>query len=62
MGSHPYLSLDGIVMKRNWGDEVCNVLLLVAAGQDGCREVLGRITRRTRKAGETFSGTSSSVA
>jgi len=48
-------------MKRSWGGEVSNVSLLVATGQDGYREVLGRVARRTRKAGETFSGTSSSV-
>jgi len=40
-GSHSYLSLDGIVMKRSWGGEVSNVSLLVATGQDGYREVLG---------------------
>jgi transposase-like protein len=30
-GEHPYLYLDGIVMKRTWAGEVRNVLLLVAS-------------------------------
>jgi hypothetical protein len=35
-GEHPYLYLDGIVMKRTWAGEVRNVSLLVAsAGQFG---------------------------
>src|SRR5205085_8912753 len=29
-GEHPYLYLDGIVMKRSWAGEVRNVSLLVA--------------------------------
>ncbi len=42
-GSHPYVFLDGIVMKRSWAGEVRNVSLLVAIGvtSDGYREVLG---------------------
>jgi putative transposase len=28
-GEHPYLYLDGIVMKRSWASEVRNVSLLV---------------------------------
>ena len=42
-GSHPYVYLDGIVMKRSWAGEVRNVSLLVAIGvnQDGYREILG---------------------
>ena len=42
-GSHPYVYLDGIVLKRSWGGEVKNVSLLVAIGvnQDGYREILG---------------------
>ena len=41
--SHPYLFLDGISLKRNWGGEVRNVSILVAIGvnQDGYREILG---------------------
>ena len=42
-GNHAYVSLDGIVLKRSWGDEVRNVSVLVALGvnSDGYREVLG---------------------
>ena len=40
---HPYVYLDGIVLKRNWAGEVRNVSLLVAIGvnSDGYREILG---------------------
>src|SRR5690606_25343025 len=42
-GQHPYLYLDGIVMKRTWAGEVRNVSLLVASAvnADGYREILG---------------------
>ncbi|MGB6797960.1 MAG: transposase, partial [Xanthobacteraceae bacterium] len=30
-GEHPYLYLDGMVMKRTWAGEVRNVSLLVAS-------------------------------
>ena len=42
-GNHPYVYLDGIVLKRSWAGEVRNVSLLVAIGvnQDGYREILG---------------------
>lgn len=42
-GEHPYLYLDGIVMKRTWAGEVRNVSLLVASAvnSDGYREILG---------------------
>ena len=42
-GSHPYVYLDGIVMKRTWAGEVRNVSLLAAIGvnEDGYREILG---------------------
>src|SRR3984957_12487870 len=42
-GEHPYLYLDGIVMKRNWAGEVRNVSLLVASAvnSEGFREILG---------------------
>ena len=42
-GPHPYLYLDGIVLKRSWAGEVRNVSLLVAiaVNQEGYREVLG---------------------
>jgi transposase-like protein len=42
-GEHPYVYLDGIVLKRSWAGEVKNVSVLVAIGvdQDGFRCVLG---------------------
>jgi putative transposase len=42
-GEHPYLYLDGIVMKRSWAGEVRNVSLLVASAvnAEGYREILG---------------------
>lgn len=42
-GSHPYIFLDGIWLKRSWGGEVKNVAVLVAigVGDDGHREILG---------------------
>src|SRR6186997_3127950 len=40
---HPYVYLDGIVLKRSWAGEVRNVSLLVAIGvnDNGYREILG---------------------
>jgi transposase-like protein len=42
-GSHPYVYLDGIVLKRSWAGEVRNVSLLVAisVNEEGYREILG---------------------
>ena len=42
-GDHPYVYLDGIVLKRSWAGEVRNVSLLVAIGvnREGFREILG---------------------
>jgi len=42
-GRHPYVYLDGIVLKRTWADEVRNVSVLVAVSvsEDGYRQVLG---------------------
>jgi putative transposase len=42
-GEHPYLYLDGIVLKRSWAGEVRNVSLLVAisVNAEGYREILG---------------------
>jgi len=42
-GKHPYVYLDGIVMKRSWAGEVKNISLLVAFGvnEEGYREILG---------------------
>src|SRR4026207_1682666 len=42
-GEHPYVYLDGIVLKRSWAGEVRNVALLVAivVNSEGYREILG---------------------
>ncbi len=42
-GSHPYVYLDGIYLKRSWAGEVQNVAVLVAIGvsREGYREILG---------------------
>lgn len=42
-GEHPYVYMDGIVLKRTWGGQVRNVSVLVAIGvaSDGYREILG---------------------
>lgn len=42
-GWHPYVYMDGIVLKRTWGGEVKNVSVLVAIGvnAEGFREILG---------------------
>ena len=42
-GEHPYVYLDGIVLKRSWASEVRNVSLLVAiaVNDQGYREILG---------------------
>jgi transposase-like protein len=42
-GRYPYVYLDGIYLKRNWGGEYENVSVLVAmaVNEDGYREVLG---------------------
>jgi transposase-like protein len=42
-GEHAYVFLDGIWLKRAWGGEVENVAVLVAiaVGSDGYREILG---------------------
>jgi putative transposase len=42
-GEHPYVYLDGIVLKRTWAGEVRNVSLLVAiaVNGEGYREILG---------------------
>ena len=41
--SYPYVYLDGIYLKRNWGGQVENVSVLVALAvdQDGYREIIG---------------------
>jgi putative transposase len=42
-GQHPYVYLDGIWLKRNWGGDYQNVSILVAIAvdQDGFREIIG---------------------
>ena len=42
-GKYPYVYVDGIYLKRNWGGEFENVSVLVAIGvdEDGYREVIG---------------------
>lgn len=40
---YPYVYVDGIYLRRNWGGEFENVSILVAivVGEDGFREVIG---------------------
>lgn len=42
-GKYPYVYVDGLYLRRNWGGEYDNVSILVAiaVNQDGYREVLG---------------------
>ena len=42
-GRYPYVYVDGIYLRRNWGGEYENVVILVeiAVNEDGYREVLG---------------------
>ena len=42
-GEYPYVCVDGIYLKRNWGGEFENVSILAAIGvnSDGYREVIG---------------------
>ncbi len=42
-GGYPYVYVDGIYLRRNWGGEYENVAILVAiaVNEDGYREVLG---------------------
>ena len=42
-GAYPYVYVDGIYLKRNWGGEYENVAALaaIAVNEDGYREVLG---------------------
>jgi putative transposase len=42
-GEHPYVYLDGLVLKRSWAGEIRNVSVLVAVGvgADGYRSILG---------------------
>jgi transposase-like protein len=56
-GSHPYVFLDGIWLKRSWGGEVKNVAVLVAigVGEDGHREILG-VREGTKEDKESWRG------
>src|SRR5256714_7676286 len=51
-GEHPYVYLDGIVLKRTWAGEVRNVSLLVAiaVNGEGYREILEAMARTIRTA------------
>lgn len=42
-GKYPYVYVNGIHLRRNWGGEYENVAILVAiaVNENGCREVLG---------------------
>ncbi len=57
-GKYPYVYVDGIYLKRNWGGEYENVAILVAItiNEDGYREVLGAAEgmKEIRKAGRVF--------
>ena len=37
----PYVYVDGIYLRRNWGGEYENVAIAIAVNQDGFREVIG---------------------
>ena len=60
-GEHPYLYLDGIVIKRSWAGEVRNVSLLVASAvnSEGFRRfsASAKAPRRTSLAGLRFCDT-----
>jgi putative transposase len=63
-GEHPYLYLDGIVMKRTWAGEVRNVSLLAARSiprDFGRFWAFAKAPRRTSRAGRRFCGTWSIV-
>ena len=65
-GEHPYVYLDGIVLKRSWAGEVRNVSLLVAIGVNnhgiGRFSASAKAPRRTRRAGAASSNISSNAA
>lgn len=44
-GTYPYVYLDGICLKRHWGEIYENVSVLIALGVngEGCREILGAV-------------------
>jgi transposase-like protein len=53
---YPYLFVDGIYIKRNWGGEIHNVAMLIAVGVDftGKREVIG-VAEGSREDKESWS-------
>ena len=46
-GRYPYVYVDGIYLRRNWGGEYENVAIpaAIAVNEDGFREVLGAAPR-----------------
>jgi putative transposase len=52
---YPYLYLDGLYLKRNWGGEVHNIAILVAVGidKDGFRDIVG-ISEGTKEDKESW--------
>lgn len=57
-GEHPYLFLDGVVLKRNWAGEIRNISMLVAfsVDQDGYRNMIGAMegAREDHESWSTF--------
>jgi transposase-like protein len=53
---YPYLFVDGIYIKSNWGGEIHNVAMLIAVGVDftGKREVIG-VAEGSREDKESWS-------
>ena len=56
-GTYPYVYLDGVMLKRSWGDEVRNVSVPIAigVGTDGYRHILGvagRVVNRGGRVGQ----------
>ena len=39
-GHYPYVYVDGIYLRRNWGGEYENIAVLVAIAVNGCRQDL----------------------
>lgn len=56
--SYPYVYVDGVYLKRNWGGEVQNVSVFVAIGvnEDGCRGIIGATEgmKEERESWKTF--------
>ena len=62
-GRYPYVYVDGIYPRRNWGGEFENVAILVAiaVNEDGYREVLGASEGKFLTSGEVTPGQKSSA-